>query len=310
MGRNIALPSRESTGKPFERELRAFLWQLRTEAAASAHTVAAYRNDLLRLAAFCERRRLGLRGVMTAELLDFLGEEREARASPATLARRLSALRAFFRFSLAEQLVEIDPCAELSSPRLRRPLPRLLDPAQVEKLLEAPDASAPLGPRDRALLELFYATGARVSELADLRTDSVLEGLSVVRCHGKRDKQRLVPLGRRARVALTLYLERERPALEARNPGTPYLFLSRNGRRLTRERLFTLVRRHALAAGLPPISPHALRHSFATHMLENGADLRAVQELLGHADIATTEIYTHVDRKRLRAAHGKHHPRG
>ena len=310
MGRNIALPSRESTGKPFERELRAFLAQLRTEAAASPHTLDAYRNDLLRLAAFCARRRLVLRRVMTAELLEFLGEERRAGASPATLARRLSALRAFFRFALAERLVELDPCAELSSPRLRRPLPRLLDGAQVERLLESPDAAAPLGLRDRALLELFYATGARVSELADLRTDSVLEGLSVVRCHGKRDKQRLVPLGRRARAALTLYLERERPALEARRPGTPYLFLSRNGRRLTRERLFGIVRHYALAAGLPPISPHALRHSFATHMLENGADLRAVQELLGHADIATTEIYTHVDRKRLRAAHSAHHPRG
>ena len=309
MGRNIALSSPESTGKPFERELRAFLAQLRTESAASAHTVAAYRNDLLRLAAFCEQRRLSLRRLMTAELLDFLAQEREAGASPATLARRLSALRAFFRFARSERLVDLDPCEELSSPRLRRPLPRLLDATQVERLLEAPDAAAPLGLRDRALLELLYATGARVSELADLRTDSVLEGLSVVRCHGKRDKQRLVPLGRRAREALTLYVERERPALEARNPGTPYLFLSRNGRRLTRERLFTLVRRHALAAGLPPISPHVLRHSFATHMLENGADLRAVQELLGHADIATTQIYTHVDRSRLRDVVKKHHPR-
>jgi integrase/recombinase XerD len=310
MGRNIALSPRESTGKPFERELRAFLAQLRTEAAASPHTVAAYRNDLQRLAAFCTRRRLALRGVMTAELLDFLGEERQAGASPATLARRLSALRAFFAFALAERLVDLDPSAELSSPRLRRPLPRLLDGAQVERLLEAPDASAPLGTRDRAILELFYATGARVSELADLRTDSVLEGLSVVRCHGKRGKQRLVPLGRRARAALRLYLDRERPALEAHQPGTPYLFLSKNGRRLSRDRLFSLVRDHALAAGLPPVSPHALRHSFATHMLENGADLRAVQELLGHADIATTEIYTHVDRKRLKAAHARHHPRG
>jgi integrase/recombinase XerD len=193
---------------------------------------------------------------------------------------------------------------------VRRRLPRLLDTAQVERLLEAPDASAPLGARDRAILELLYATGARVSEVADLRTDGVLEGLSVVRCHGKRGKQRLVPLGRRARAALRLYLDRERPALEARHPGAPHLFLSRNGRRLTRDRLFSIVRGHALAAGLPPVSPHALRHSFATHMLENGADLRSVQELLGHADIATTEIYTHVDRKRLRAAHGRHHPRG
>jgi integrase/recombinase XerD len=310
VGRNIALSRDESIGKPLQRAVRGFLAQLRTEAALSPHTLAAYRRDLARLDAFCERRKLGLASILTAELLAFLAEEQRAGVAPATLARRQSALRAFFRYALAERLVGTDPCTELSTPRIRRRLPRLLDARDVDRLLEGPDASAPLGLRDRALLELLYATGARVSEAADMRTDSVLGGLDVVRCEGKRDKHRLVPLGRRARAALQTYLQRERPALEARNPGAPHLFLSRNGRRLTRDRIFAIVRRHAVRLGLPPISPHALRHSFATHMLENGADLRAVQELLGHADIGTTEIYTHVDRKRLHAVHARFHPRG
>lgn len=310
MGRNIALSRDESTGKPLQRAVRGFLDQLRTEAALSPHTVAGYRRDLARLEAWCGSRRLGLDALMTEELLGFLADEHRAGIAPATLARRQSALRAFFRYAQAEGLVRTDPCAELSTPRVRRRLPRLLDARAVDRLLAGPDPSAPLGLRDRALLEVLYATGARVSEAADMRTDSVLDGLDVVRCEGKRDKHRLVPLGRRAREALQAYLQRERPALEARRPGAPWLFLSRNGRRLGRDRIFSIVRRHALRLGLPPISPHALRHSFATHMLENGADLRAVQELLGHADIGTTEIYTHVDRKRLRAVHARHHPRG
>ena len=314
MGRKIAFCDAESTGKDASGPLRAaladFIARGRVEAALSPHTLAAYERDLQRFAVFCDQRGLKLEAVMTAELLDFLDAERRAGAAPATLARRLSALRAFFRHLLSEGLIGLDPCAELPSPRPARHLPRLLDVRQVEKLLAAPDTSSPLGLRDRALLELLYATGARVSEVADLRTDSVVEELHVVRCKGKRDKQRLVPLGRRAREALTLYLERVRPALAARSPGTPWLFLSRNGRRLTRDRIFRLLRAHLSQAGLPPLSPHALRHSFATHLLENGADLRAVQELLGHADIGTTEIYTHVDRKRLAEVHRRHHPRG
>ncbi len=314
MGRKIAFPERESTGKgasdALGRAVAGFLAQAQVEAALSPHTVAAYRRDLGRFVAFCGARRLALPEVMTSELLAFLDAERRAGAAPATLARRLAALRSFFTFALAERLVPLDPSAELPGPRPSRRLPRFLDVRQVERLLLAPDAGTPLGLRDRALLETLYATGARVSEVADLRTDSVVEDLHVVRCRGKRDKQRLVPLGSRARQALALYLQRVRPALQARAPGSPWLFLSRNGRRLTRDRIFRLLRAHLATAGLPPLSPHALRHSFATHLLENGADLRAVQELLGHADIGTTEIYTHVGRKRLAAAHGRYHPRG
>ena len=300
----------ESTGNALRQAVQAFLLQLRTEAAASPHTLAAYRSDLLRFAAHCERARCPLARVGTATLLQFLGEERAAGAAPATQARRAAALRAFFRFALAEHIVARDPCDELPSPRARRRLPRALGAAQVDALLSAPDAAAPLGRRDRALLELLYATGARVSEVAGLRLDGVDDALAVVRCEGKRNKTRLVPLGRRARQALRDYLAHERPALAAAGKGEPLVFLSVRGRRLTRDAIFRILRRQCARAGLPPASPHALRHSFATHLLENGADLRAVQELLGHADIGTTEIYTHVDRRRLRGAHAQFHPRG
>lgn len=293
-----------------ERMLAAYLGHLKVEAGMSAHTLAAYGRDLRRFSEHARVRGWSLASIGGEQILDFLATEREAGARESTLARRLSSLRGFFRFTAGEGAIETDPCAELPTPRATRRLPRMLNARQVDRLMAAPDESKPLGLRDRALLELLYATGARVSEVADLRTDSVLDAFQVVRCEGKRDKHRLVPLGRRARQALRLYLERERPALDARGPGTGHLFLSRNGRRLGRERLLRIVRQHALAAGLPPISPHTLRHSFATHLLENGADLRAVQDMLGHADVATTEIYTHVDRKRLRTAHRRHHPRG
>jgi integrase/recombinase XerD len=309
-GRRLAGLPPESTGNGLARAVHGFLLQLRTEAALSPHTLAAYRNDLTRFAAHCARARCPLARVSTSTLLEFLGEERGAGAAPATQARRAAALRAFFRYAVAERLVARDPCADLPAPRARRRLPRALGTAHVDALLAAPDPAQPLGRRDRALLELLYATGARVSEVTGLRLDGVDEALAVVRCDGKRNKTRLVPLGRRARAALRDYLEHERPALAAAGPGESFVFLSVRGRRLTRDAVFRVLRRHAARAGLPPASPHALRHSFATHLLENGADLRAVQELLGHADIGTTEIYTHVDRRRLRGAHAQFHPRG
>jgi integrase/recombinase XerD len=310
VGRKIAHSTPESTGNAPTGAVRAYLGQLRSETAASPHTLAAYGRDLQLFTAWCDGRGLCPESVMTAELLEFLRAERAAGRSPATLARRLAALRGFFRFLVAEHRMPVDPSAEVPAPRARRRLPRLLDEEQTRRLLAAPDAGRPLGLRDRALLEVLYATGARVSEAADLRTDSVLDDLQVLRCEGKRGKHRLVPLGRHARDAVTLYLARVRPALEARNPGTPWLFLSRSGRRLTRDRIFRLVQAYAAREGLPPLSPHMLRHSFATHLIEHGADLRSVQELLGHADIGTTEIYTHVDRRRLADVHRRYHPRG
>jgi len=318
LGRTISFRSRESTAKPPEtglrRRIRAWLAGLRSEAALSRHSLDAYRRDLARFASWCEQERVDAQNLGSAEVVGFLAAEQAAGRAPATRARRLAALRGFLRWCAREDGLALDPCAELAGPSRPRPLPKLLDPEQVEALLEAPDRDTPLGLRDRALLELLYATGARVSEVAGLRQDALHEHRDVLRLEGKRDKHRLVPLGRRARAALDRYLREVRPVLAARaranSAGVPWVFLSYRGRQLGRDRLLQLVRDHAVAAGLPRVTPHVLRHSFATHMLENGADLRAVQELLGHADIGTTEIYTHVDRKRLAGAHERHHPRG
>ncbi len=308
--RKIAHGPPESTGNALEAESRAFLAQLRTEAAASPHTLAAYGRDLRRFGDWCGRHALTAESVQTAEVIAFLREEQESGRAPATIARRLAALRGLFGFLISERRLTHDPCAELPTPRASRHLPRLLDEAQVLRLLAAPDPEAAHGLRDRALLEVLYATGARVSEVADLRTDSLVDDGHVLRCEGKRGKHRLVPLGRPAQAALSLYLQRERPALQARAPGAAWLFLSRSGGRLSRDRIFRLVSAHAARLGLPRMSPHMLRHSFATHLIEHGADLRSVQELLGHANIGTTEIYTHVDRQRLAAVHQRFHPRG
>jgi integrase/recombinase XerD len=310
VGRKIAPKAAESTGIGLSRAIRGWLAQLGAEAALSRHSLDAYRRDLGRFDAHVQGLGVPQEEIGTHEILSFLAAERARGLAPASLARAQAALRGFFRFLAAEGGISLDPAAELPSARLPRPLPKLLSVEQVDRLLASPDPARRLGLRDRALLELLYATGARVSEAADLKRTDVLQEHGVVRCHGKRDKQRLVPLGRRAQEALARYLAQERPLLEREERKQPWLFLSRGGRRLGRERILRIVRDHALKAGLPPVSPHVLRHSFATHLLEGGADLRAVQELLGHADIGTTEIYTHVDRSRLRAAHERFHPRG
>ena len=310
MGRNIASDGPNATAKPFERWIGAWLAHLRSEAALSAHTLAAYRRDLAAFTAWCRRAGVRPTRATTDSILSWLADERARGRADSTRARRLSSMRGFYRFVTAEGWLEEDPCAELPTPRKPRRLPRLLGAREVEALLDAPPTDTPLGLRDRAVLELLYATGARVSEVAGLRMESLLDDHQVVRCEGKRDKHRLVPLGRRAREAVAAYLQEARPTLAARRPGEPWLFLSRTGRRLSRERLLQIVRDHALSRGLPPVTPHVLRHSFATHLLEGGADLRAVQEMLGHSDIGTTEIYTHVDRRRLEAVHKRFHPRG
>lgn len=309
-GRNIASWRPKSTGKPFGPEIAVWLAHLRSEAALSPHTLAAYRRDLDRFSRFVAEQGWQPDEVLASEVLAFLESERRAGLAASTRARRLAALRAFFRFLSTEQRWGFDPCQGLALPRPGRPLPKLLRPEDVDRLLGAPDPARALGLRDRALLELLYATGARVSEIAGMGLDAVHDDLGVVRCEGKRDKHRLVPLGSRAREALDLYRQRERPVLHARaKRPCDRLLLSRTGRALTRGRILAIVRDLAVSLGLPPIGPHVLRHSFATHMIENGADLRAVQELLGHADIATTEIYTHVDGRRLAQAHRRHHPR-
>ncbi len=288
--------------------LKAWLDQLRVERGLSENTLVAYEGDLAELLAYAEGRGRGLVGLQQAELAEFIGSLRARGLSPRSQARHVHAMRGFFRFALREGLIERDPMENLRPPKAFRALPRYLTPSQVEALLGAPDVATPVGLRDRAMLEVMYATGLRASETTGLRAESVDLDLGLVRVLGKGRKERLVPLGRQAQRWLRRYLAQARGAL-AGGRDCPALFLSQRGRMLTSMGLWGLVRRHALRAGVASLTPHGLRHSFASPLLERGADLRALQAMLGHADISTTQIYTHVTRERLRQLYDKFHPR-
>ncbi|HXF81946.1 MAG TPA: site-specific tyrosine recombinase XerD [bacterium] len=293
----------------FGRHVDACLAVALTEGGLAPRTVEAYRRDLADFERFLRVRGVRrpaevTRAVVTLYLLTL---RRRGRA-PATVKRRVAAIRALFRHLVREQVVAIDPTVDLQAPRLPRRLPRVLTVQEVEALLAAPDPSTPEGLRDRAMLELLYASGLRVSELIGLDLGDVDLAAELVRCVGKGGKERVVPLGSRAIAALLDYQRRGRPVLVGRS-GRQALFVSRRGR-LTRQGCWKLLRAHARRAGITtPLTPHVLRHSFATHLLEGGADLRAVQEMLGHASVSTTQIYTHVARDRLRAVYAQAHPR-
>jgi len=291
--------------------LRFFMDYCAAECGLSPNTLSAYESDLTDFLAFlgpsgaAELERLG-----ASRLVDYVDACRRRGLSPATIWRRLVAVRMFFRFLVLEGHIRNDVVEVFQTPRLWNRLPQVLSVEQVERLLAAPEGDGPLALRDRAALEMLYATGARASEVCGLDVGSVNFEYRFVRCFGKRMKERLVPVGTRALEALKDYLERGRPAL-AKGGSEQALFLSRTGRRMTRRVLWHRVGKHARAAGIGArVHPHMLRHSFASHMLAGGADLRAVQLMLGHADIATTEIYTHVDRSRLVSVHRRFHPRG
>lgn len=243
-----------------------------------------------------------------SDLADFIASLHAGGLSTRSVARAVHSVRGLYRFAVREGLLDEDPMENLRAPRPFKALPRALSTSQVEALLEGPDVTTALGLRDRAILEVLYAAGLRVSELTGLRPEDVDLQLGILTCTGKGGKERLVPLGQQARQWVRLYLEEVRGLL-ARRP-VPYLFLNQRGGRLSRMGLWGIVRRHAVRAGLQRLlTPHVLRHSFATHLLERGADLRAVQAMLGHADISTTQIYTHVSRGRLRRVYDQFHPR-
>ncbi|MBI1733323.1 MAG: site-specific tyrosine recombinase XerD [Gammaproteobacteria bacterium] len=285
-----------------------FLDALWMERGLSANTLQAYRSDLRHFLQWHGARGGRLAGAETADILAFLGAQRGRTAR--TTARRLSALRRLFQFLQRTGRMAADPTANVESPRLGRGLPRSLSEVEVESLLAAPDTNHDRGMRDRAMLELLYATGLRVSELVGLRMEQINLRQGVVRVLGKGNKERLVPLGEEAAHWLDRYLRTARPALLRNVPGAT-LFPGRRGAPLTRQAFWHAIRRHARKAGMArAISPHVLRHAFATHLLNHGADLRAVQMLLGHADISTTQIYTHVAKERLKKLHQQHHPRG
>ncbi|MCL6580687.1 MAG: site-specific tyrosine recombinase XerD [Firmicutes bacterium] len=288
-----------------------FINYLSAERGLALNTLESYGRDLRQYYSFLKSkaRLVSLQEASRANIISYLLQMEKQGKSPATIARRLAALKSFYQFLLRESLVERDPTANLESPKLDRKLPRVLTVKEVETLLRQPKTSTVSGLRDKAMLEILYASGIRVSELVALNLPDVNLEAQYVRCVGKGGKERLVPIGSIACQAVTEYLARSRPRL-VKDPGERSLFVNHHGRRMTRQGFWKIVKKYAAQAGIKKsITPHTLRHSFATHLLENGADVRAVQEMLGHADISTTQIYTHVNRGRLRDVYKNSHPR-
>jgi len=291
-----------------DRHLPTYLDRLAVERGLSPRSVEAYGRDLREFGRWLASRRIALADAGRAEVVRHLQSRRAAGLSARSAARLISALRGFFTFAVGERIVAADPTAHVTNPKTWAMLPRALSSEQVDALLAAPDETDPLGLRDRAMLETLYATGLRVSELVPLETERVDLASGTILVLGKGNKERLVPLGRAARKWIARYREEARPGSDAKR--SPHLFLNRRGAAMTRQRFWQLIEGYARKAGIRArISPHVLRHSFATHLLEHGADLRSVQMMLGHADITTTQIYTHVSRARLRSVYDEFHPR-
>ena len=289
--------------------IAAYLDHLLVERGLADNTRESYERDLRHFVDFVERNRSSLeRATRTTVISYLLYLEKQGRAT-ATVARRLAAIKSLYQYLAREGIVRRDPTEKLESPRLEKKLPTVLSVEEVEELLRQPAASSPGGLRDRAMLELLYASGMRVSELVSLDMSEVNLPLGFVRCLGKGAKERVVPIGSVARRAVGEYLEKGRPKL-VREPLMAALFVNHHGRRLTRQGFWKIVKQYAAQSDISKqITPHTIRHSFATHLLERGADLRAVQEMLGHADISTTQIYTHITKGRLQEVYAKTHPR-
>ena len=290
-----------------------FLAYLEFERGLSRNTLEAYRSDLLQFGRFLQGRGLTAVSASAADVSDFLGQLAEGNgkpaASPATIHRKAACLRSFYRHLRREGVRDSDPTAALSAPRRGRKLPHVLTRDEVNRLLSQPHGSEPAALRDRALLETMYACGLRASETIGLELRDIDLEEQVLRARGKGSKERVVPIGRKAVEALRLYIERGRPRLVNGRP-EPHVFVNFRGGALTRQGLYKIVRRHALRAGLADrMSPHTLRHTFATHLLSGGCDLRSVQEMLGHADVSTTQLYTHLSSQRLKDVYFKAHPR-
>ncbi len=305
----MATLERPLASRPYEHLVLDFLAYLEFERGLSRNTLEAYRGDLLQFGRHLEERHLDALKIGAPEVADFQAALAAAGASPATLHRKAACLRSFYRHLLREEVRSDDPTAALSSPRRGKRLPQVLTRGEVGKLLDQPRGTEPTALRDRALLELMYASGLRASEAITLGVGDLDLEEGVLRARGKGSKERVVPVGATAVRAVRDYLERGRPAL-TRGARVPELFVNFRGGALTRQGLYKIVRRHAEAAGLADrMSPHTLRHTFATHLLAGGCDLRSVQEMLGHADVATTQLYTHLSSARLKDVYFKAHPR-
>lgn len=289
--------------------LDAFLLHLKTERRLSGNTLAAYGADLRRFSVFLADRGIDARGFTRPDFLDHLTGLRDGGLSARSTARHVSTLRSFFRFLVREGVLAASPVSGVKAPRLGRPLPTYLTLTQVERLLAAPDGCTPEGVRDRAMLTIMYASGLRASEVVTLRLENVDANAGFLYVLGKGGKERVVPVADVALTVLGEYIATARQTFLGKRFSSD-LFLSRRGKAITRQTLWNRVRRWALAAGIEPrISPHTLRHSFASHLLEGGADLRIVQELLGHASISTTQLYTHLSGERIKEVYARAHPR-
>jgi len=310
----VATIEKPGVERRFEHLVLDFLAYLEFERGLSRNTLDAYRTDLLQYGRFLEAREESALEATPGDVADFLealakGDEDRAPASPATIHRKSACLRSFYRHLRRDGLLDTDPTATLSTPRRSRKLPQVLTRGEVEKLLSQPRGTEPAALRDRALLEVMYACGLRASEAIGLELMDVDVEEGVLRARGKGSKERVVPIGQAALKALRLYLERGRPKLVKGAPEA-HLFVNFRGGHLTRQGLYKIVRRHAQTAGLADrMSPHTLRHTFATHLLSGGCDLRSVQEMLGHADVSTTQLYTHLSSERLKDVYFRAHPR-
>jgi len=290
--------------------MTSFLTHIKVEKGLSSNTVSAYRRDMAKFAEFAKKRKLALENINRDDLVDFLAGLYRQKLESKSVARHLVSLRSFFRFAQIQGLIPSDPSMNLESPKIRRALPGYLRLDEVERLLAQPDERMPLGLRDRAMLEVLYSSGLRVSELVGLRVSDLDTRVGCVRCIGKGDKERIVPIGKKALSIVEKYLRNARPRLLGKALGSPALFVNRRGGALSRVGVWKILSAYGRRAGLRvALTPHMLRHSFATHLLERGADLRSVQLMLGHADISTTQIYTHVVEERLKQVYKAHHPR-
>lgn len=273
------------------------------------NTISAYDNDIDDFLTWCGRSKIDVIAIKTDKVYDYLLSLRNKGLNPATIARRLSTLKHFYKFLNGEGITRTNPCASIEGPRLMRKLPRILDQKEMEKVLLLPDKSKPLGLRDSAMLEIWYACGLRISEVRNIKIPDVFLELKLLRVMGKGRKERMVPFGKYALDAITEYLNTGRPALSKTGSGS-MLFLNNRGNGLSRMGLWKILKKYADQCGFKfKVRPHTIRHSCATHLIEAGADVRTVMEFLGHADISTTQIYTHLDREYLREVHRSFHPR-
>jgi integrase/recombinase XerD len=307
----LRLPKNEGLEVSMLQQLQSFIQYLSVERGLSLNTLESYERDLTKYMEYIKEQGIAsLKESTKLQITAYISWLKKQGKAPATVSRSMVSIRAFYQFLVRERLLDKDPSMNMETPKLEKRLPKVMSMNEVELLLDAPDISTPNGMRDKAMLEVLYATGIRVSELTSLNLSDIHLGLGYIRCIGKGSKERIIPLGRIAAQSLDQFIQTTRTKLLKPGKQEEALFPSHLGTRMTRQGFWKIIKKYgAMATSYKEITPHTLRHSFATHLLENGADLRAVQEMLGHADISTTQIYTHVTKKRMKEVYNRTHPR-